>query len=55
VNASVGYASSSDLAVHFGLGEATRANIEIRWPSGKVQSLQEVAADQRLNVTEPAT
>jgi hypothetical protein len=54
VTSSVGYASSSDLAVHFGLGQATRASIEIRWPSGKVQSLGEVAGDQRLNVTEPA-
>jgi hypothetical protein len=55
VNASVGYASSSDLAVHFGLGEATRASIEIRWPSGRLHSLGEVAGDQRLKVTEPAT
>jgi enediyne biosynthesis protein E4 len=55
VNASVGYASSSDLTVHFGLGEAARASVEIRWPSGRVQSLGEVAGDQRLNVTEPAT
>ena len=54
VNSSVGYASSSDLTVHFGLGDATRAVIEIRWPSGRVQTLGEVAADQRLTLTEPA-
>jgi len=53
VSSSVGYASSSDLTVHFGLGEATKAAIEVRWPSGKVQTLTEVAMDQRLNVTEP--
>jgi len=53
VSSSVGYASSSDLTVHFGLGEATRAAIEIRWPSGAVQTLGDVAADQRLNLTEP--
>ena len=53
VSPSVGYASSSDLTVHFGLGEAARASVEIRWPSGKVQSLGEIAADQRLNVNEP--
>jgi hypothetical protein len=53
VSSSVGYASSSDLTVHFGLGEATRAAIEIRWPSGTVQSLGEVAAGQRLQVEEP--
>jgi enediyne biosynthesis protein E4 len=55
VSSSVGYASSSDLTVHFGLGEAARAQVEIRWPSGKVQTLDEVKADQRLNITEPLT
>lgn len=54
VSGSVGYASTSDLTVHFGLGEVTRAAIEIRWPLGKVQSLGEVEADQRLAITEPA-
>ena len=52
VSSSVGYASSSDLTVHFGLGEATRAAVEIRWPSGTVQTLGEVQADQRLNLLE---
>jgi hypothetical protein len=54
VSNSVGYASSSDLTVHFGLGAAVRAAIEIRWPSGIVQTLGEVAAEQRLTVVEPA-
>jgi enediyne biosynthesis protein E4 len=53
VTSSVGYASSSDLTVHFGLAEAERATIEIRWPSGIVQQLGEIAADQRLNIEEP--
>jgi hypothetical protein len=53
VSSSVGYASSSDLMVHFGLGEAVRASVEIRWPSGLTQLLGDVAADQRLNVSEP--
>jgi hypothetical protein len=52
VTSSVGYASSSDLTVHFGLGEATRAEIQIQWPSGSLQKLGEVAADQRLDVVE---
>jgi hypothetical protein len=52
VSGSVGYASTSDLTVHFGLGEAAKATVEIHWPSGRVQALGEVAADQRLNVTE---
>jgi hypothetical protein len=53
VSSSVGYASSSDLTVHFGLGESTRAVVEIRWPSGMVQKLGGLAADQRLNILEP--
>ncbi len=54
VSGSVGYASTSDLTVHFGLGGATEAAIEIRWPSGRVQALGEVEADRRVEVTEPA-
>jgi len=55
VTSSVGYASSSDLTVHFGLGEASRATVEIHWPSGFAQRLGEVAADQRLSVAEADT
>jgi hypothetical protein len=51
----VGYASSSDGPVHFGLGPETHAGVvEIHWPSGIVQILQNVPADQVLKVTEPA-
>jgi enediyne biosynthesis protein E4 len=50
---SVGYASSSHGPVHFGLGaESTAKQIEIRWPSGIVQTLQNVAADRVLSVKE---
>jgi hypothetical protein len=52
---SVGYASSSDGPVHFGLSSNTHVDlIEIRWPSGIIQTLKDVAADRILNVTEPA-
>jgi hypothetical protein len=52
---SVGYASSSDGPVHFGLGADSRADlIEIHWPSGAVQTLRDVASDQILKITEPA-
>ncbi len=51
---SVGYASSSHGPVHFGLGQDAHAElIEIHWPSGIVQTLHNVAADQILKVTEP--
>jgi hypothetical protein len=48
------YLSSNDKRVHFGLGpDAVIANIEIHWPSGIVQSLQQVKGDQVLRVDEP--
>jgi hypothetical protein len=50
---SVGYASSSDGPVHFGLaGDAKAKLVEIHWPSGIVQTLQDVAGDQVLHVKE---
>jgi hypothetical protein len=53
VTTSVGYASSSDKRVHFGLGADRRIReIELRWPSGKVQVVRDVAADQILKVRE---
>jgi hypothetical protein len=55
VSVSVGFMSSSDRRLHFGLGgESAVKAIEIRWPSGKVQSLENVKADQFLKVEEPA-
>jgi hypothetical protein len=52
---SVGYASSSDSRVHFGLGaNAVVGEIQITWPSGIRQVLRDVAADRVVTVTEPA-
>ncbi|HET9318957.1 MAG TPA: CRTAC1 family protein [Bryobacteraceae bacterium] len=54
VTVSVGFMSSSDRRGHFGLGgEKSAASIEIRWPSGLVQTLTNVAADQILKIEEP--
>jgi len=51
---SVGFSSSSDDRVHFGLGAARMAKtVEITWPSGVKQLLREVKADQVLKATEP--
>jgi hypothetical protein len=51
---SVCYASSSLGPVHFGLGtEAKAQKVEITWPSGIVQTLEDVDADRILKVTEP--
>ena len=47
------YLSASDKRLHFGLGHAETAKIEIAWPSGARQSLNDVHADQFLEVREP--
>jgi len=50
------YASSSDPRVHFGLSADTQIKeIELRWPSGTVQVLRNVKADQILKVTEQSS
>ncbi len=49
------YLSSKDKRAYFGLGSnATAKSIEIHWPSGIVQTLKDVSADQILTVDEPA-
>jgi hypothetical protein len=54
VTTAVGYASSSDSRVHFGLGGSGAAKeIEVLWPSGVRQVLRDVAADRILSVKEP--
>jgi len=53
-NAGSGYLSQDDGRVHFGLGSATKADkITIRWPSGRVQTLENVLADCVVTVEEP--
>ncbi|HTT61885.1 MAG TPA: CRTAC1 family protein [Bryobacteraceae bacterium] len=48
-----GYLSQDDGRVHFGLGAATKADlVTITWPSGKVQTLRDVAADRVVTVEE---
>src|SRR5262252_536729 len=47
------YLSQSDLRVHFGLNAASRiASVEIRWPSGKIETLKELEADRFYSVLE---
>ena len=48
------YLSSSDKRLHFGLGAAATAqSVEIRWPSGIVQTLKDVKGDQYVKIDEP--
>jgi enediyne biosynthesis protein E4 len=46
------YLSSSDKRVHFGLGNATQADVEVLWPSGTRQALRAVSADKFLEIRE---
>ena len=42
------------MEAHFGLGPARRADyVLVRWPSGRVQVVHDVAVNQRITVTEP--
>ena len=50
-----GYFSQNDLRVHFGLGKAEKvASLEIRWPSGQVDTLKDIKANQVIYVKEGA-
>ena len=47
------YLSQNDLRVHFGLNTATKIeSLEIRWPSGKIETLKNLDADKIYSVLE---
>ena len=47
------YYSHDDLRAHFGLGASSRADeVTVRWPSGTLQRLRDVAANQTLRIVE---
>jgi enediyne biosynthesis protein E4 len=53
VKAGSSYLAQNDLRVHFGLGQAQRAErLEVRWPSGVVDAIENVQANQILTVRE---
>lgn len=55
VATAVGYLSSSDPRAHFGIGkDAKIQTMEIRWPSGIVQTLHDLDGDRYITVDEPA-
>ena len=54
VLAQSGYLSASDRRLHFGLGAATAADLEIRWPNGGVEKVAGVAADRLVVIREGA-
>ena len=48
-----GYFSQNDLRVHFGLGKAEKVDLlEIRWPSGQIDTIKNVTANQLIYVKE---
>lgn len=48
------YLSSNDPRLHFGLGTEAVADVEIFWPSGLVEKLKNISADQLITVQEDA-
>jgi hypothetical protein len=54
VTTSVGYAGSSEPEAHFGLGaSASVRTLEIDWPSGTHQLIENLSADRRIEIEEP--
>ena len=53
VRSGSGYLSQNDLRLHFGIGARKRINrIEVRWPSGIVDTIRDVAPNQIITITE---
>ena len=50
---SVGYASSSHYGIHFGLGKGDAGPIEIKWPSGKIQRVENPGRNKIVEIREP--
>ena len=46
------FLSANDPRLHFGLGAATTADVEIHWPTGKMESFPHQAADQLVTIRE---
>ncbi len=55
VEGASGKASQNEMTLHFGLGGRTApVNLEITWPGGTTQTIEDVALSQTLTVTAPA-
>lgn len=50
------YLSSGDVRAHFGLNrDAIARTVQIRWPSGTVQTLHDLKGDRYIVINEPVT
>jgi hypothetical protein len=55
VSGGSGFCAENQRRLHFGLGKSAQVEkAVIRWPSGKVQTLDKPAADQLYKIKEPA-
>ena len=54
VTAQSGYLSVNDRRLHYGLGAAQSADLEIWWPSGLRESVSAVSADRLIAIQEGA-
>jgi hypothetical protein len=55
VTTQMGFRGQRDISPHFGLGSASEVlSLEVRWPSGGISLLENVAPDQIVEVAEPA-
>ena len=52
IRSGASYLSQNDFRLHFGLGEATSARVEIRWPSGQRETAGEFAANRIITLRE---
>jgi hypothetical protein len=52
VNAQSGWRSQGDLTQHFGLGSMSIVDVAVRWPSGQTSRLENVSANQTIEITE---
>ena len=54
IRSSSGYLSQGDFRAHFGVGKSEKVDrIEVRWPSGRTSTLDNVKVNQVITVTEP--
>ena len=51
----MGYNSQDELPIIFGLGKRDKIDsLEITWPSGQVQNLENIEIKQTITITEPS-
>ena len=52
VRAGSSYLGQNDLRVHVGVGTTAQVDVEVRWPSGAVETVRGIAANQSVTVSE---